>query len=104
VLWNELAKNDGEVGDDDHDRSVAKGNGDAVRKSGLDQVHRRLRAERLAGVDAAHDADEGDADLNGREESPRVGGQPESAVGSTAVLLGKRSQSGMSRRDNRQLR
>ena len=77
ALRHQLADEQREVGDEpddeDHrDRLAVRGDGRDTR-----QVPRHWLGERRAAVEAGHDADEGDADLNGRQKSVGMLGQPE---------------------------
>ena len=86
----------------DHE-AVAERFGGALGHALIEQDLGEAVAKRRAGEGACQDADEGDADLDRRQEPSGILRQPEGGGGARASAVGHRLQAGLAGRDDGQL-
>ena len=96
---NQLAEDEREVGDDDDDGELRREGGRGDRNTQPRQLRARLAGQRVARVDTREDADQRDADLDGREEPVRVPGEFERLPRRRAALPGLHFEVRTARRD-----
>lgn len=75
AFGDQFAEYDREVGDRDDDRDLRRDGRRAQRNAQPGQLSAEFRRQRVAGVNTRENADQGDADLYGREEPVGVFGQ-----------------------------
>ena len=88
AFGDQFAEDDREVGDRDDDRDLRRDGRRAQRNAQPGQLSAEFRRQRVAGVDTRENADQGDADLYGREEPVGVFGQFQGLTGACAALPG----------------
>ena len=93
VLRHELADDDRAIGDEADDEAVAERLRRPRRKAGLPQGRSEPLAEGGPGEGAGEDADEGDADLDRRQERPGIFGERQGG-GAPAALIRHGLQAG----------
>ena len=104
AFGNQFAEDDREVGDRDDDRDLRRDGRRAQRNAQPGQLSAEFRRQRVAGVNTRENADQGDADLYGREEPVGVFGQFQGLAGACAALPGLHLQIRAAGRYERDLR
>jgi hypothetical protein len=88
VLGHQLPDHHGQIGDHHDDEAVADGLRGGVRNADALEKPGQALAERGAREGAGQDADQGDADLDGREEPAGILRQREGSRGAGTALVG----------------
>ena len=104
AFGNQFAEDDREVGDRDDDSDLRRDGRRAQRNAQSGQLSAEFRRQRVAGVNTRENADQGDADLYGREEPVGVFGQFQGLAGACAALPGLHLQIRAAGRYERDLR
>ena len=99
TLGNEFAEDERQVGDDDDDRHLGRDRRRAQGNTQQSEFTAEFRSQRIAGVDTREDADERDADLDGREELVGILDDPERALRAGVSLPGTQFEVGTAGRD-----
>ncbi len=102
ALWHQLADDEREIGDGDHDQGERDGIGVGAERL-LPHQAQRL-GQRGAGKGAGEDADQSDADLHGGEKTRRLFEQLQRRARAGHVLVRHLLQPGATRRHDGQLR
>jgi hypothetical protein len=104
ALWDELAEDQREIRDADHDNRHADHMGVSCGEPGIGrELPLELVAQRGFPKSTGEDGDQGDTDLHGREQARGIRFQFERRLSAAVASLGERHQARLPRRDQRDL-